>query len=244
MMIYMVVVIFLIIWLMNYLMYRDVFAPTSVMCLVWGITLTLVSVYQSGFFEISNESLLGIMSGVIAFFIGGLISIPLSKISLPNYKKVTYKLATTVGVSFLVLFFLSLIVLNKLSNGDGIIESATSSIGNYIIANVFAFDSLKFNPIPSDLCANNDPSCTFLPFYDVGIFHTNVYTFLYDYMSYGWVVFSLSLLLIGFFHNMLHTMGRKTKNPVVIIISALLYSPLVYQVINDQCFSSKYLVYL
>ncbi|HGH4596372.1 TPA: O-antigen polymerase [Enterobacter cloacae] len=363
-MIYIVIFFIFLFWVAERSINSGRLSPTSVMCSIWGITLLLASFYEDVFFPISSDTLMWVLTGIASFFVGGLISNPLSFIKIKSsdvypigilitsplyllvlffsykmalegfienenfyvgirsiinygepswffiafgylyyliypvffiscvshylnteskrrkslfyyhglialfyavmatakvkllmlfitwiiirsyYKKTSTKVLLTSGLIFMAMFFLSLFALNKVTGGDSIIESAISSIGNYSIANIYAFDSLNFNTIPDTLCINSGEGCVIMPFYDIGIFHTNVYTFLYDYIESGWFVFAVVMFLIGFAHNLIHKISKRDRNPFLVIISSLLFFPLVYQIINDQYTSSKYLVYL
>lgn len=363
-MIYIVIFFILLLWLAERSINNGKLSPTSVMCSIWGVTLLLASFYEDVFFPISSDTLMWILTGIASFFVGGLISNPLSFIKIKSsdvypigilitsplyilvlffsykmvlegfmenenfyvgirsiinygepswffiafgylyyliypvffvscvshylnpeskrrkslfyyhglialfyavmatakvkllmlfitwiiirsyYKKTSTKVLLISGLIFMAMFFLSLFALNKVTGGDSVIESAISSVGNYSIANIYAFDSLNFNTIPDTLCINSGEGCVIMPFYDIGDFHTNVYTFLYDYIEYGLFAFAIVMLLIGFVHNLIHKISKRDRNPFLVIISSLLFFPLVYQIINDQYTSSKYLVYL
>lgn len=363
-MIYIVIFFILLLWLAERSINNGRLSPTSVMCSIWGITLLLASFYEEAFFPISSDTLMWILTGIACFFVGGLISNPLSFIQIKSfdvypvgalitsplyvmvvffsykmaaeglmenenfyvgirsiinygepswyfiafgylyyliypvffiscvshylnpeskrrkslfyyhglialfyavmatakvkllmlfitwiiirsyYKKTSTKVLLISGLIFMAMFFLSLFALNKVTGGDSVIESAISSVGNYSIANIYAFDSLNFNTISDTLCINSGEGCVIMPFYDIGDFHTNVYTFLYDYIESGLFVFAIVMFLIGFVHNLIHKISKRDRNPFLVIISSLLFFPLVYQIINDQYTSSKYLVYL
>ncbi|POP47699.1 hypothetical protein CHU32_00710 [Superficieibacter electus] len=160
------------------------------------------------------------------------------------YKKNSTRLIIFSCLGFMAVFFLSLLALNKLSEGNGIIEVILSNIGNYTIANLYALDSLNFTTISSSYCINEGLDCIIMPFYDIGYFHTNVYTIIYDFFDVGYIAYILTMFVIGFLHNGLHKIAKRRKNSLIIIFSSILYFPLVYQIINNQYTSSKYLVYL
>lgn len=153
------------------------------------------------------------------------------------------KLIIFLGLIILSAMYLSLLLLNKI-NGDGnFTDLLLTNIGNYTFANIFSFDSLNFNTLP-DLECYDASGCQLLPFYEGGPFRTNVYTLMYWFIDYGVIGFSAFCMFIGMIHNGVHNVARLTKNTMFVICSSVLYFPLIFQIMDDQYTSSKYLLWI
>ncbi|MEP9340508.1 oligosaccharide repeat unit polymerase [Enterobacter kobei] len=153
------------------------------------------------------------------------------------------KLIALLGMIVLGAMYLSLFLLNKISGDGNFTDLLLTNIGNYTFSNIFSFDSLNFTPIGMGEC-NDASGCQLLPFYEGGDFRTNVYTIMYWFIDYGLAAFSLFCLLIGVIHNGAHSVARISKNIVFVICSSVLYFPLIFQIMDDQYTSSKYLLWL
>ncbi|EJE7027490.1 oligosaccharide repeat unit polymerase [Escherichia coli] len=153
------------------------------------------------------------------------------------------KLIAMLGVIVLGAMYISLLLLNKISGDGNFTEMLVTNIGNYTFSNIFSFDSLNFTPIHMGEC-NDDSGCKLLPFYEGGDFRTNVYTIMYWFLDYGLAAFSLFCMFIGIIHNGAHSVARISKNIIFVICSSVLYFPLIFQIMDDQYTSSKYLLWL
>lgn len=153
------------------------------------------------------------------------------------------KLIAVLGTIVLGAMYLSLYLLNKISGDGNLTDLLLTNIGNYTFSNIFSFDSLNFMPLSPGECGDA-AGCQLLPFYEGGPFRTNVYTIMYWFIDYGLAAFSLFCLLIGVIHNGAHSVARISKNIVFVICSSVLYFPLIFQIMDDQYTSSKYLLWL
>ena len=153
------------------------------------------------------------------------------------------KLIASIGMIVLGAMYVSMYFLNKISGDGNFTDILLTNIGNYTFSNIFSFDSLNFNHISISDCRDASV-CQLLPFYDGGPFRTNVYTIMYWFIDYGLAAFSIFCLLIGFIHNGVHIVARISKNIVFVICSSVLYFPLIFQIMDDQYTSSKYLLWL
>ncbi|EHR7934309.1 TPA: hypothetical protein RMM37_004380, partial [Escherichia coli] len=61
---------------------------------------------------------------------------------------------------------------------------------------------------------------------------------------YGFFSYSLFLFMVGFIHNAADQIAKKTSNIYAIILSSVLYVPLVFQIMDNQYTASKYLIYI
>jgi oligosaccharide repeat unit polymerase len=188
-----------------------------------------------------------VLSLVYAFFSTAKIKFLL--MVLPVYFIRTYfrpsstKLIAAIISFVLIGMYVSLLLLNKLRGDDGFTDMLINNIGSYTFANLFAFDSLDFKSFPSLEC-NDLNGCQLLPFYEDAYFRTNVYTVMYKFLDYGLPVFAFFMFFIGLVHNFLHQMAKNTKNIFYVIFSSILYFPLIFQIMDDQYISSKYLMWL
>ncbi|EOT6688890.1 O133 family O-antigen polymerase [Escherichia coli] len=160
------------------------------------------------------------------------------------FKPTSTKLIIVVGTMFLGVFFLSLILLNKIAGDIGVFKIIITSIGNYTFFNLYAFDSLHFKEFLKIKCIDNSNSCSLLPFFEYGDFRTNIYTIMYSFIEYGFFSYSLFLFMVGFIHNAADQIAKKTSNIYAIILSSVLYVPLVFQIMYNQYTASKYLIYI
>lgn len=148
-------------------------------------------------------------------------------------------------VLFFSSFFMSLIALSKFSSGESISSGIISSIGNYSFANLIALDSLQGDIFSDNDCASTSgASCELLPFTNIEGYRTNIYTIIYDFISGPIFIYMAIQFLIGYFHSGLNHMARRSKNPAAVAISAIMFYPLIFQMINNSYTSSKYLLYI
>ncbi|EFA7190914.1 TPA: oligosaccharide repeat unit polymerase [Escherichia coli] len=160
------------------------------------------------------------------------------------FKPTSTKLVIVVGTMFLGVFFLSLILLNKIAGDEGVIKIIITSIGNYTFFNLYAFDSLHFNVFLQSKCIDSLNSCSLLPFFEYGDFRTNIYTIMYSFIEYGFFSYIVFHFLVGCIHNAADQIAKKTSNIYTVIFSSVLYVPLIFQIMDNQYTASKYLLYI
>ncbi|POP43375.1 hypothetical protein CHU32_09860 [Superficieibacter electus] len=160
------------------------------------------------------------------------------------YKPTSVKLVIIVFTTFMIAMFASLFALDKLSESNTFTNSITAAIGNYTFANIFSFDSLQFKSYDNYWCSTDQSLCSPLPFYVKYIFKTNVYTIMYHFIDYGIIAYAVFNFFIGLIHNAVHQLARNSLNKMCIIISSVLYFPLIFQIMDDQYASSKYILWI
>ncbi|EMC9752141.1 oligosaccharide repeat unit polymerase [Enterobacter cloacae] len=160
------------------------------------------------------------------------------------YRPTSTKLLIIAGGLFLSALFGSLLLLNKLSGDDGITNIIVTTIGNYTFFNVFALDKLDFKPIIQGICTGSENACAIMPFYDYGDFSTNIYTIMYSFVEYGMYAYIAFQFFIGLIHNAIDKIARTSNNVFAVVFSAVLYVPLVFQIMDNQYTASKYMLYI
>lgn len=160
------------------------------------------------------------------------------------FRPTSTKLIVVVGSLFMSAFFGSLLLLNKLSDGDGILNTILTTIGNYTFFNVFAIDKLDFKPILQGQCTGSENACSIMPFFDYGDFSTNIYTIMYSFVDYGMYAYIAFQFVVGLIHNAIDRMARYSHNVFAIVFSSVLYVPLVFQIMDNQYTASKYMLYI
>lgn len=153
------------------------------------------------------------------------------------------KLIALLALIVLAAMYVSLLLLNKISGDGNFTDMLITNIGNYTFSNIFSFDSLNFKPIHMGECIDAS-GCQLLPFYEQWPFRTNVYTIMYWFLDYGLAAFCIFCMLIGLIHNGVHSVAMISKNIIFVICSSVLYFPLIFQIMDDQYTSSKYLLWL
>ncbi len=157
---------------------------------------------------------------------------------------INIKAIITIFLIFLTVFLSSLMLLNKIPDGVGVLSSIFIIIGNYTFFNVFAIDLLGFKPIVTGGCIGTDNMCSIMPFFEYGDFKTNIYTIMYSFTEYGMITYILFQFFIGFVHNAMDDIARYSHNILAVLFSAVLYVPLVFQVMDNQYTASKYILYI
>lgn len=160
------------------------------------------------------------------------------------YRPTSTKLLIIAGGLFLSALFGSLLLLNKLSGNDGISNIIITTLGNYTFFNVFALDKLDFKPIMQGICTGSENACAIMPFYDYGDFSTNIYTIMYSFVEYGLYAYIAFQFFIGLIHNAIDKVARTSNNVFAVVFSAVLYVPLVFQIMDNQYTASKYMLYI
>lgn len=160
------------------------------------------------------------------------------------YRPTSTKLLIIAGGLFLSALFGSLLLLNKLSGNDGITNTIITTLGNYTFFNVFALDKLDFKPIIQGICNGSENACAIMPFYDYGDFSTNIYTIMYSFVEYGLYAYIAFQFFIGLIHNSIDKIARTSNNAFAVVFSAVLYVPLVFQIMDNQYTASKYMLYI
>ncbi|HCJ7367157.1 TPA: oligosaccharide repeat unit polymerase [Enterobacter hormaechei subsp. xiangfangensis] len=160
------------------------------------------------------------------------------------YRPTSTKLLVIVGALFSSALFGSLLLLNKLSGNDGITDIIVTTIGNYTFFNVFAIDKLNFMPILQGKCIGSENACSIMPFFDYGDFSTNIYTIMYSFVEYGMAAYIAFQFFIGMIHNAIDRVARTSFNVFAVVFSAVLYVPLVFQIMDNQYTASKYMLYI
>ncbi len=160
-----------------------------------------------------------------------------------HFRPSSTKLIAALAFMVLSAMYLSLLMLNKISGDGNFSELLITNLGNYTFANIFSFDSLQLSSFKDAVCTDG-PGCQLLPFFEGGPFRTNAYTLMYWFVDYGLFVFCVFCFFIGFIHNSVHSLANKSKNIYFVICSSVLYFPLIFQIMDDQYASSKYLLYI
>lgn len=160
------------------------------------------------------------------------------------YKPISIRSVFFIFLGFLSVFLTSLILLNKMPSNDDFFKSIFVVIANYTFFNVFALSYIDINRIVIDSCVDTSNVCSFLPFFYSGDYKTNIYTIMYSFAEYGFGCYFLFQFAIGFFHNYMDKVAKISHNPFALLFSAVLYVPLVFQVMDNQYTASKYIVYI
>ncbi|MEH3399128.1 oligosaccharide repeat unit polymerase [Enterobacter cloacae] len=160
------------------------------------------------------------------------------------YRPTSTKLLVVIVALFSSSLFGSLLLLNKLSGNDGITDMIVTTIGNYTFFNVFAIDKLNFMPILQGKCIGSENACSIMPFFDYGNFSTNIYTIMYSFVEYGMAAYIAFQFFIGMIHNAIDRVARTSHNVFAVVFSAVLYVPLVFQIMDNQYTASKYMLYI
>lgn len=199
------------------------------------------------YFKIAKSRLAGISNGNLMQYTVLLISFVYAVLSTAKVKMfllifplisinafmhgVSYKKYLSIMAGLILLFSLSIIVLDKADNNQGFVSGLYINIYNYTAANVQAFNSIYMNEFSPTKCNVVDSNaCLINDFFSVGKFQTNVYSFYYDYFERGYLFFSFLIqFLSGFILSLTAFIARKNNDIFSMVVFGVVLFPSVFQ---------------